>query len=114
MEEREKHPLEPLLDSAGDFGRTSFELYKLKAVDNTSGLVSSIAIKIVIILVILMVIVFGTIGIALWMGEILGKTWYGFFAVAGAYAILGTIIYLFFYKWLKKVFSDFFIKHVLK
>jgi hypothetical protein len=114
MEEREKHPLEPLLESAEDYGKTSFELLKLKALDKTSGLASPIAINIIVILIISMVIVLGTIGIALWLGEIFGKTWYGFFAVAGAYVILGTILYFFIYKWLKKVVSNFIIKHVLK
>ena len=114
MEVREKHPLEPLLESAEDYGKTSFELLKLKALDKTSEMASSIAIFIVVILIISMIILIGTIGIALWLGEILGKTWYGFFSVAGAYGILGTVFYFFIYKWLKKVISNFIIKHVLK
>ena len=114
MEESEKHPLEPLLESAADYGKTSFELLKLKALDKTSGLASSISINIIVILIISMVIFAGTIGIALWLGEILGETWYGFFAVAGAYGILGTVLYFIINKWLKKVISNFIIKHVLK
>lgn len=65
MEEREKHPLEPLLESAEDYGKTSFELLKLKALDKISGLASSIAIYIGVIFIISMFILVGTFGIAL-------------------------------------------------
>jgi hypothetical protein len=114
MEEREKHPLEPLLESAEDYGKTSFELLKLKALDKTSGMASSIAINISVILIISMFILMGTIGVALWLGEIIGNLWYGFFAVAGFYGILAVVLYFFIYKWFKKVISNFIIKHVLK
>jgi ABC-type multidrug transport system permease subunit len=114
MEEREKHPLEPLLEGAEDYGKTVFELLKLKTLDKTSTLASEIVINTSVIIIISMFFLVGTIGVSLWLGEILGKSWYGFFAVAGFYGIAGVVLYFFMNKWLKKVIGNFIIKHVLK
>jgi prolipoprotein diacylglyceryltransferase len=54
------------------------------------------------------------LGIALWLGEILGKLWYGFFIVAGFYAATGLVVYFFMREWIKNMVSNFIIKHVLK
>jgi hypothetical protein len=114
MEERETHPLEPLLEEVEDYGKTVFELLKLKTLDKTSALASEIVINTFVIIIISMFFLVGTIGVALWLGEILGKSWYGFFAVAGFYGITGVVLYFFMNKWLKKVIGNFIIKHVLK
>ena len=114
MEEREKHPLETLLEGAEDYGKTSFELLKLKTVDKTSALASEIVINTSVIIIISMFFLLGTIGVALWLGEILGKLWYGFFAVAGLYGITGIVVYFFMNKWFKEVISNYIIKHFLK
>jgi len=57
---------------------------------------------------------FVNLGLALWLGEILGKTFYGFLVVAAFYGIIGMIIHFFMHKWLKKLVSDYIIKHMLK
>jgi hypothetical protein len=114
MEGREKHPLEPLLEGAKDYGKTSFELIKLKSLDKTSALASAIVINATVLIIISMFFLVGTIGLALWLGEILGKSWYGFFTVAGFYGITGVVLYFFMNKWLKKVIGNLIIKHVLK
>ncbi len=114
MEEREKHPLESLLEGAEDYGKSSFELFKLKTLDKTSALASAIVINAAILIIISMFFLVGTIGLALWLGEILGKPWYGFFTVAGIYGITGIVLYFFMNKWLKKVIGNIIIKHVLK
>jgi hypothetical protein len=55
-------------------------------------------------------VVFINLGIGLWLGEILGKIYFGFFALAAFYLITGLIIKIFMYKWIKKVVRDNFIK----
>jgi len=42
------------------------------------------------------------IGIALWIGEMLGKSYYGFLILSGFYAILAIIVQIFSNRWIKK------------
>jgi uncharacterized membrane protein YcfT len=114
MEEREIHPLESLLESGEEFGKTSFELLKLKALDKSTALASGIVFNLVVITFLTLFFLMGTLGIALWLGEILGKIWLGFFIVAGFYAVTGLVVYFFMHEWIKKVVSNSIIKHVLK
>lgn len=114
MEEKEKHPLESLLETAEDYGRTSFELLKLKTLDKTSEVASGVVTNAIVILIISIFFLLLTTGVALWLGEVLGKLWYGFFAVAGFYGITGIVLYFLLNKWLKKVIGNFIIRHMLK
>ena len=114
MEEREIHPLESLLESGKEFGKTSFELLKLKALDRSTGLASGIVFILIVIILFTLFFLMGTLGIAFWLGEILGKLWYGFFIVAGFYAATGLIVYFFMREWIKNMVSNFIIKNVLK
>ena len=114
MEEREYHPLESLLEKGEEFGKTSLELLKLKALDKSTGLASSIVFNAVVLIILSLFLLMGTVGVALWLGEILGKPWFGFFVVAGFYVITGLVVYFFMQKWIKNVVSNYIIKHVLK
>jgi len=114
MEEREIHPLESLLESGEEFGKTSFELLKLKALDKSTGLASGIIFNLIVIVLFSLFFFMGTSGVAFWLGDIFGKLWYGFFIVAGFYAATGLIVYFFMREWIKNVVSKFIIKHVLK
>jgi hypothetical protein len=106
--------LESLLDKATEYGKTSFELVKLKALDKTTDIVSSIVPSSIVIILILSFLMFLNVGIALWLGDILGKVFYGFFVLAGFYMIVGLLIHFFLHKWIKKVVGDYFIRRVLK
>jgi hypothetical protein len=106
--------LETLLDRAAEYGETSIELVKLKALDKTMNIVSSAVPFSIVILLASFFFLFLNLGLALWLGEILGKAFYGFFVVAGFYVFAGIIIHFFLHKWIKKLVGNYFIKRVLK
>jgi hypothetical protein len=106
--------IESLIERATEFGKTSFDLAKLKVLDKTSDVVSSITSHYVVIIFISSFILFINFGLALWLGEILGKIYYGFFVVAAFYGITGILVHFILHKWLKRIFGDYFIKQVLK
>jgi hypothetical protein len=105
---------ETLIDRATDYGKTSFELVKLKALDKSTDIVSSIVPGTILILLVSTFFLFLNLGIALWLGEVLGKMFYGFFVVAGFYVLVSLIIHFFLNKWIKRVVGDYFIKRMLK
>jgi hypothetical protein len=53
------------------------------------------------------------IGLALWIGFMLGKAYFGFFCVAGFYALLGFVFYFLMHKWLKRSISNAIISNTL-
>jgi fatty acid desaturase len=106
--------IESLLERTVEYGKSSYELVKLKTLDKTSDVVSSFIPHSVVLIIIASFMLFLNLGLAFWLGEVLGKIYWGFFAVAGFYLFTGTIIHFFMHKWLKKLIGNYFIKQVLK
>lgn len=106
--------LDSLLERAGEYGKTSLELYKLKTIDKTTDVVSAIIPHSVVFVLIVSFMLFLNLGLAFWLGEILGKIFYGFFVVAGFYIIAGIVIHFFMHNWLKRLIVNYLIKHILK
>jgi len=85
--------LESLFANAGEYLETKSELWKLKMVDKTSEAVSSIAEKVILVFVGLIFFLFLNVGLALLIGYWLGHNFYGFFIIAGLYAIVGLVVH---------------------
>lgn len=105
--------IEPLLEKAEAYGKTSYELIKLKAIDKTSEVVSTIVSRGAVVLMLSMFIVIVNIGIALFLGDILGKSYYGFFCVAGFYGIIGGVLYFFLHNRIKAFVTNSIITQML-
>jgi hypothetical protein len=106
--------LESLLNKASDYGKTSLELIKLKTLDKTADVVSSFVPKSVVIIFVSIFLLFLNLGLALYLGDLLGKIFFGFFAVAAFYILAGAVMHFFMHKQLKRLVADYFIKQVLK
>ncbi len=106
--------LESLLERASEYGKTSLELVKLKALDRTAELFSASVPLAIVIILIASFLLFINLGLAFWLGEMLGRTYYGFFVVSAFYIIVCLIVRLFFYNRIKKLAGNYFIKNVLK
>jgi len=106
--------IESLLEQTTDYGKTSYEMMKLKTIDKTADVVSSLAPHFLVFIIFWTFLVFSSIGLALWLGKFLGEAYYGFAAVGAFYCIIGIILYFFLYKWLKKITGNCFIKKIFK
>lgn len=95
-------PITTLIEKAGDYARTSIDLLKLQVIGKSSDILSSFVSKLVIAIAVLMFALTITIGLALWIGKLLGEYYFGFFIMAGTYAIIGLLIYSFKNKWIKE------------
>jgi len=84
--------IEPLLEKAESYSKTSFELLKLKAVDKTADLSSTLASRALFTIIVSLFAFTVNIAVALWLGELLGKAYYGFLVVASCYALAGIIV----------------------
>ena len=106
--------IEELLGKVAEYGKTEFQLAKLKVLDKTSDAVSTVVPHLVVIVLALIFMLFVNLGIAFWLGGILGNIYYGFFAVAAFYGITTLVLRLFMYKWLKRRVGNYIVRNVLK
>ena len=111
MMETKTSLIEPLLERVEAYGKTSFELLKLKALNKTADVSSTVFSRSLFILVVSFFAFTINIAIALWIGDLLGKAYYGFLIVSGFYAIVG-IILLIVHPTIKKRVGDAIVKEL--
>jgi len=106
--------IESLWEQTEDYGKTTYELSKLKVLESFILIITSLVAKVSVILVASLFVLVLNIGIAFLLGDLLGKTYYGFFIVAAFYFFAAVILHLFLYKWIKNPISDLIIQQVIQ
>lgn len=89
---------------------TNMDLYKLRATEKAALLASDLAIVAVVVFFILLMVLFGSLALAIVLTEITGKLYIGYLLVAGMYLVLVMVIYLSRNRWLKSKLADIIIK----
>ncbi|MEO6914664.1 MAG: hypothetical protein ABI151_02605 [Chitinophagaceae bacterium] len=113
METPSEH-VEYLFKNAGHYIENKAELLKLKIIDKSSDLVSSLVEKILLFVMILIFFFFFNVAVALLIGYWLGESFYGFFIVAGFYGIVGLIIHFSREKLIRTPITNSLIEKFLK
>ena len=85
--------MELLFKIVQGYAKTSYELLKLKVLHKVTKIISLFISSVVAVIFLLMFLILINIGVALWLGGLLGKLYYGFFCVAGFYGVIGGIVY---------------------
>ena len=109
-----KDEIQQLLEKAEDYFKTRKDLLKLKFVSKASDVISSIIAKTITIVAFLFFFTILNIGLAIFIGEWVGKIYLGFFIVAGFYLLLGIIINAAGDKWIKRPVANNLIKKFIK
>jgi hypothetical protein len=108
------HSIKTLIDESKDYLDTKIELTKLKAIDKSADVLSSVVVMVAMIFIGSLFLLFISIAMALLLGKMMGAYYYGFFAVGGFYALLMILIYLQRDKWIKTPIADGLINKMLK
>lgn len=111
--ETPKSLIEELYEKVEDYSLTSIELAKLKGLQTTSSIIAALISKMGVVIIVTLFIVMISTGAAFWLGEILGKLYYGFFVVGGFYLIMSIVSYFLLFHLIKRPISSLIIKHVL-
>ncbi len=106
--------IKTLFDQSKDYLDTQIELTKLKAIDKSADVLSSMIVLIAMFLISFMMVLFLSIGLAMLIGKYLGAYHYGFFIVGGFFALVLTLIYLRRGKWIKTPIANGLISKLLK
>ncbi len=95
------------------YSKTRLELSKLKAVETTAGLASTVISKGGVSIMLALFFIVFNIGIALWLGELFGKNYYGFFTIAAFYLVAGVLLHFFLPNFIRKPVSELIISQTL-
>lgn len=106
--------LENLFENVEQYSKTSFELYKHKAIYEIASFTSTLAVRFILTIVVVLVSLFISIGTALWLGDALGKSFYGFFIVAFFYVLLWVVLFIFRKSSIRQPMSNMIIKSMLQ
>jgi hypothetical protein len=106
--------VESLIEPVEAYIKTTIELSKLKLLQTAAIVATSLISRFTVMLIVSVFFLVLNLGIAFWLGDILGKTYYGLFIVAGLDLAIGILSYFFLYGWMKKPVSDLIIKQALK
>lgn len=113
IEER-KELIEDLFEKAEEYVKTNVQLAKLKATDKMADIVGSLIAKTALIILVFFFLMMINIGIAFWLGSVMGQTHYGFMVVAGFYLILAILVIAFQKTLIKEPISNSIISQILK
>ena len=113
MEDQE-NLIESLIEKGEQYGKTTIELLKLKTLDKSADVASTIISWAIVIVFAVLFFLILNIGIALWLGELLGKSYYGFFAVAGFYAFLALVFAIYRESLVKRPVNNSIVTQVLE
>ena len=105
--------MEAILQKAGEYLETRIELIRLQTVNKSSDLLSHILTQFILITLLILFFLMVNIGLALWVGDVLGKLYYGFFIVAGLDGVVGLIFFLLRKSWLKEPINNLMVRKLL-
>lgn len=108
------HHIERLLYDTGDYLETKTELWKLKLADGASDAVSGSVTTLVLAAIGFIFLLLMSIGVALWLGELTGKIYHGFFIVGAFYALVALLFYVFRERWLKVPVANKILRKIFK
>lgn len=105
--------VEMLFEKAEQYAKTTLALYKLKVIDKATDVFASFVSRVVIFLFLAIFFILMTLGLALYLGDVLGKNYYGFFAVGGFYLFISIFLFII-RKSLESLFNNYIINQIFK
>jgi len=106
--------IDTLFKRVTEFSMTYVELIKLKTLDRASEVLAAIFPDFIISTLMMVFLLFINLGLAFWLGDLLGKVYFGFLLVAGFYFVLALVFHFFMRGWVRKAASNYFIRQLFK
>ncbi len=101
-----------LFENVADYSITTAEIWKLKSIEILADHGSKVAIQLILVSVMSLFLLMLSIGCSFLLGDLLGKTAYGFFLTSFFYLIVAIVIYIIRIKRLKEPIRNSIIKGI--
>ena len=85
--------IDVLFEKTKDYVETRADLFKLKAIKKTAEVGSSLVCYMIVAVVFSSFFIFLNIALGLWLGDLTGRLYFGFFILAAFYLIVGILIF---------------------
>jgi hypothetical protein len=102
-----------LLKNFEDYLHTEIDLAKFKVVEKSSEIISSLSAFLLLFTAAVSFVLLLSIALAFLIGHLLGRQEWGFFIIAGVWAILCMVLYARRNKWPKTAVKDMIVKKIL-
>jgi hypothetical protein len=83
-----------LIEKSELYIKKTGELYKLKAIEKSAEVIASFTSNLMVIISVSIFVITFNIGLAIWVGEYIGKMYLGFMIVSCFYILTGLFIHL--------------------
>ncbi len=104
----------PLMDDVEQFVKTNVELYILRGTGIATRVVSSLLASLVVWALVFIVLFMFGMGLALYIGHLMGNMYSGFLLMGGAFALITIFVYFRRYKMIRKPLMNGLITQILK
>lgn len=104
--------VDELTNSLKQYVGTSAELFKLEAIEQSASISSKMISSMVIGLILLLFLVFGSFGLSYCLAEYYNSSFIGFFIVACGYLVVGLFLLIFKKRLIEFPFKNHFIKTI--
>lgn len=112
--EEQSELIDELIEKGHRYGQTTLQLLKLKTLDKTADVLSNLVSWLPVLIAGTLFFLILNFGIAIWLGELMGHGFFGFFAVAGFYLVLTLLFWAFRKPLIKYPLDNSIINEVLK
>ncbi len=102
-------PFKSITEKAENYANITWEILKLKAAEKSSFIFSKIIIGLLLLLLFTLITFLFSIGISLWVGDLLGSACLGFFIVSGSLILIAFILYKLQYQIISKHITKLFL-----
>ncbi len=106
--------IENLFKRVSELGLAQIELVKLRTISRTTGIISSIIPDLVVGALLVIFLLFLNLGLAFWLGNVLGQIYFGFLAVSLFYLVMGFASHFFIRRRIKKAVADYLIRQFFR
>lgn len=103
-----------ITDQLENFIETNKEILALKFTDKLAKIISSLVSRLAFALLALMIVFLLTMGLSLWVGDLVGKDFAGYLIVGGVILLITLVIYRKRESMIKKPITDTIISQILK
>jgi len=110
MEELNK--VEKLAGHIKEYAETKFDLVVLNTQDKFTDILSSVVASAAGMVLGVFVLLFASIGAALWLGDCLNSPFIGFFCVAGFYLLVALLVIVNRKRWIKEPMINSLLKKI--
>jgi hypothetical protein len=110
MEEKSK--LDSLATHIKQYAEESFNLLLINLYEKVARMISGATAAVIFAVFGVIVLLFGSIGLAMWIGYLLDSPFAGFFIVAGFYILVAAFLYIMRDKWIRLPVVNSVIKNI--